>query len=444
ITDLTLTRILEAPRERVFQAWTDPAQMAQWWGPKGFTAPRCEVDARPGGSIRIDMRQWDGTVYSMDGTFRELVEPERIVFTSRPLDADGKPLFEVLHEVTLADRNGKTELTLVCKVLYATAQAPQYLKGMEQGWSETLERLNEMGREMVAVRLYPASRDLVWKMWTEPEHWKQWWGPNGFTNTLEKMEVRTGGAWEFVMHGPDGRDYKNVSQYKLVVPKERIEYVHVSEPRHEVSVQFEDLGGQTRLTMRMRFDSVDVREKVAIEFGALEGQKQTLNRLEAMLVDDLTLTRTFDAPRDLVYKAWTEPERLAKWWGPQGSTVRVASLDLRPGGMFHYCTQVGDQEMWGRFVYREVALPSRLVFVNSFSDAAGGITPNPFNPGWPLEVLDVLSLVEENGKTVLTLRGGPINATAQQRDEFVKNLPNLDKGFSGTFQALADYLAQQS
>jgi len=139
--ELNLTRILNAPRALVFKAWTDPKHVAQWWGPGGFTNPVCEVDARPGGEMRIHMRAPDGTIYPMTAIFKEIIEPERIVFQTAALDANGKPMFEVLTTVTLADQSGKTKLTLTAKVVNMTAAAPQYLAGMEAGWTQSLERL---------------------------------------------------------------------------------------------------------------------------------------------------------------------------------------------------------------------------------------------------------------------------------------------------------------
>ena len=142
--ELVLTRVFNAPRERVWKAWTDPNQVAQWWGPAGFTNPRCEVDVRPGGVLRIDMRGPDGTVYPMSGVYREVVSPERLVFTGSALDEKGKPLFEVLNTVTFADQGGKTKLTVQAQVVRKIAAvADQYLKGQEQGWSQSLERLEE-------------------------------------------------------------------------------------------------------------------------------------------------------------------------------------------------------------------------------------------------------------------------------------------------------------
>ena len=139
--ELVLTRVLDAPRELVFKAWTDPKCVAQWWGPHGFTNPVCELDLRPGGAILIHMRGPDGTVYPMTGVYQEVVEPERLLFTSAALDLDGNPMFEVLATVTFAEESGKTKQILRARVIKKTPQAAPYLAGMEAGWTQSLERL---------------------------------------------------------------------------------------------------------------------------------------------------------------------------------------------------------------------------------------------------------------------------------------------------------------
>ena len=156
----------------------------------------------------------------------------------------------------------------------------------------------------------------------------------------------------------------------------------------------------------------------------------------------LVITRVFDAPRDLVWKAWTEPDRLALWWGPKGFKLIVAGLDLRPGGVFHYGMRTANgQEMWGKFVYVEVVAPERIVLISSFSDAAGNITRHPMSAAWPLEVMNTLTLTEHDGKTTLILRGGPHNATAEERKTFEDAKTNVQMGFKGTFDQLDEYLA---
>ena len=141
---LVITRVFDAPRELVFKAWTDPKHVAHWWGPNGFTNPVCELDVRPGGAILIHMRGPDGVVYPMKSVFHEIVEPERLVFTTSSFeDEDGNPQLEVLNTVTFAEHNGKTKLTLQARVMKSTPEVAVPLAGMEEGWSESLERLGE-------------------------------------------------------------------------------------------------------------------------------------------------------------------------------------------------------------------------------------------------------------------------------------------------------------
>ena len=146
---------------------------------------------------------------------------------------------------------------------------------------------------------------------------------------------------------------------------------------------------------------------------------------------------------DLVWKAWTEQERLAKWWGPKGFTFLSGKLDLRPGGLFHYGMRSPDgQEMWGKFVYREVAPQERLVFVVSFSDKNGDTTRHPASATWPQEVLNTLTLTEQDGKTTVTIQGHPINATEEERKTFDAARGSMQQGFKGTMDQLAEFLAK--
>jgi uncharacterized protein YndB with AHSA1/START domain len=139
--ELVMKRVFDAPCRPLFKAWIDPKHVSVWWGPHEFTNPVCELDVRPGGAIRIHMRGPEGTVYPMTGVYQEIVEPERLVFTSAALDEEGNPLFEVLNTVTFAEQGGKTTLKLEACVVKSTAKAAQYLEGMEEGWHQSLERL---------------------------------------------------------------------------------------------------------------------------------------------------------------------------------------------------------------------------------------------------------------------------------------------------------------
>ena len=139
--ELTITRLFEAPRAVVFKAWTDAAQLAQWWGPRGFTNPVCEIDPRVGGAIRIHMRSPDGSIYPMSGEVREIVPPERLVFTNNALDDAGHSIIEGLTTVTFAEEGGKTRLTLHTRGSAMTEQAVGYIKGMEMGWTQSIDKL---------------------------------------------------------------------------------------------------------------------------------------------------------------------------------------------------------------------------------------------------------------------------------------------------------------
>jgi len=156
---------------------------------------------------------------------------------------------------------------------------------------------------------------------------------------------------------------------------------------------------------------------------------------------EFVISRTFDAPRELVWKAYSEAERLAEWWGPKGCKLIVGSLDFRPGGIFHYGMEwQPGKVMWGRFVYREIVRPEKLVFVSSFSDENKGVTRAPFNEHWPLEVLNVMALEDVGGKTKITLNGGPVNPTEDERKAWEGHFDSMNQGFSGTFDKLDAYL----
>jgi uncharacterized protein YndB with AHSA1/START domain len=139
--ELTITRLFAAPRALVFSAWTEAEHLAQWWGPSGFSNPVCEIDARVGGALRIHMRGPDGSVYPMQGVIREIVPPERLVFTNIATDADGRHLLEGMTTVTFADEGGKTKLTLRTRAVAVVEAAAAHLQGMEIGWTQSIDRL---------------------------------------------------------------------------------------------------------------------------------------------------------------------------------------------------------------------------------------------------------------------------------------------------------------
>jgi uncharacterized protein YndB with AHSA1/START domain len=144
---------------------------------------------------------------------------------------------------------------------------------------ETKSESATADREISTTRLLDAPRSLVFEMWTDPNHIAQWWGPNGFTTTIHEMDVRPGGVWRFIMHGPDGTDYQNHIVYNEIIEPERITYTHTSGPHFDAIITFAEEAGKTRLSMRMIFETVELRDRVVEKYGAIEGQQQTINRL---------------------------------------------------------------------------------------------------------------------------------------------------------------------
>ena len=307
--EVVITRTFDAPRALVFRAFTEPRHVARWWGPRGMANPVCEMDVRPGGAYRIVMRSPDGIDYPLRGVYREVVPPERIVFTADTSEhppewhaamarhRGGAPAGELVMTVLFEDAGGKTRVTIRNRFESNADRDAHFEMGMREGWSLSLDRLDEVlataeeapgkeraaaksgEREITASRLFDAPRELVFRVWTEPGHVARWWGPNGFRTTIREMDVRPGGAWRFVMHGPDGTDYPNQIVYVEVIPPERLVYDHVSGPTFRMTALFAEEGEKTRVSVRMLFRSREERDRTIESFHAVEGLDQTLGRL---------------------------------------------------------------------------------------------------------------------------------------------------------------------
>lgn len=154
-----------------------------------------------------------------------------------------------------------------------------------------------------------------------------------------------------------------------------------------------------------------------------------------------TFTRIFNAPRELVWQAWTDVNHLKQWFGPAGSVVTHAKMDLRVGGGFHYALKSGDNpEMWGIWTCRELDPPKKLVIIQSFSDKDGGITAHPMAPTWPKKTLSTTTFEDLGDKTKLTIYWEPFEATQEEIDTFNAARAGMDQGWNGTFDGLDAYL----
>jgi uncharacterized protein YndB with AHSA1/START domain len=159
---------------------------------------------------------------------------------------------------------------------------------------------------------------------------------------------------------------------------------------------------------------------------------------------DFVISRVFDAPRDLVWKCFTDPEHMKRWWGPKGFTNFSSKMDFRAGGRYHYGLKSPDgMTMWGRMIYREIVPPEKIVFINSFSDEQAGLSRHPMAPSWPIEMLSIFTFEEQpDGKTRFTVRWSPHNATAEEQRAFDQGHGSMTQGWSGTLDQLEAYLAK--
>ena len=158
---------------------------------------------------------------------------------------------------------------------------------------------------------------------------------------------------------------------------------------------------------------------------------------------EFVIKRSFNAPVTRLWQAWTDPDRLLHWWGPKDFEVVSTNVDLKPGGLFHYCLRSPDgQIMWGRFIYREIVPEKRLVFIVSFSDEHAGLARHPLHEGWPLQILSTVTFSESGGKTTVTVRWVAYEASPAERDTFEKGKDSMQAGWTGTLDRLEDYLAK--
>ena len=196
-------------------------------------------------------------------------------------------------------------------------------------------------RELSITRLLNAPPELVWEVWTKPEHIANWWGPIGFSTTTHEMDIKPGGVWRFMMHGPEGKDYPNKIVFIEVVKPELLVYKHTGEDhtenvRFHVTVNFKKQGNKTKLTMRSLFESPEELERVIKEYGAREGMKQTVDRLEEYLDSKqpeqgvIVVEKTYNAPVERVWKAITDKNEMKKWY------FDLSEFKAEPGFEFQF------------------------------------------------------------------------------------------------------------
>jgi uncharacterized protein YndB with AHSA1/START domain len=290
--------------------------------------------------------------------------------------------------------------------------------------------------EILITRVFAAPQAMVWGAVADPWQVGQWWGPKGFTTMITEMDLRKGGKWKLVMHGPDGTNYPNEMTFTKVVPMERIELQLVggregAEPlRFKKTMTFTDEEGGTRFSIRIEFGSAEERDQNVRDYGSIEGGKQTMERLAGYLVDKLAgggakdvkhglcITRVFDAPRELVWKAWSDPEMAIQWSGPRQFPAFHVELGKKPGDRWRIGlrgkrpgTDI-EVEMWQGGVLKESVPPEVLVYTYAWEKRSAVGLPEDGNPH---ETTITVRLDEKDGKTTMHFHQ-EFFATAGERD----------------------------
>jgi uncharacterized protein YndB with AHSA1/START domain len=307
--------------------------------------------------------------------------------------------------------------------------------------------------QIITTRLIAAPRKLVWKALTTPEHLKHFWGPDGFTNTFRTYDLRVGGQALFTMHGPDGTDWPNRFIFLTVDPPRLLRWDHDNGGEGPVDHKFvgelelTDEAGKTRIELRMTESSIAARDAVAQY--AVAGGQQNLDRLAAFVApmadekNRFVIERSFPVSQARLFKACTDVNEMMQWDAPGGMTTIKAEQDLRPGGTYHYGLASGDgNEMWGKVTYKEITPPSRLVYLQSFSDAQGGLTRHPMAPQWPLEMVTVMEFIPEGEmQTKLKISWVYAGIEDSEGETFRAAHDGMKGGWTGWFDSLAAYLS---
>jgi uncharacterized protein YndB with AHSA1/START domain len=295
------------------------------------------------------------------------------------------------------------------------------------------------------TRVYDAPLQAVWEAWTIPEEIAQWWGPRGFTLTSHSRDLRTGGHWHYTMHGPDGTDYENTTQYLEVVPGQRMVYDHGGHrdrpPLFRVTALFTERNGRTQLDMTMTFATPEVAEQTR-GFIRKAGGESTWDRLAEHLgkhagKEQFFISRSFNAGIEQVYAMWTEPDHIVQWLPPTGATMRFLRAEPRVGGSSFYAMNLAGQTMYGLIKYLALDRPNLVVYTQQFCDEQQRVVRPPFFKDWPLAMLSTVELAAEApDRTRVTVRWEPQDATAADIAEFVRQRGGMTMGWTGSFDKL--------
>ncbi len=419
--EFIITREYDAPRELVWLACTDAKHLAQWWGPRGFTAPVCEWAAQPGSRIYVVMRAPNGTDYPMGGEFLEVVPPEKLVTLTGALDDKADLRFEFRHTLTLVELDGKTKLTMRSRLMRVIApDAAQYIGGFEAGMTQSLERLTEVVEKIpfTMERIFEAPVALVWRALTTPEAMSRWYFD------LKHFKPEVGCEFSFTVEH-EGHVYDHRCKITEVVPHKRIAYTWRYHGHEGDSlVTFELLAEGDRTKLRLTHQGLETFPQLP-QFARRNFVRGWTSLIGSELKDfvehadrEIFISREFNAPRELVWEAMTNPKHVVNWWGPRGFSMTIQEMDFRVGGEWKHVLRGPDGVNYPNYsVFQEIVKPGRIVFSHGGKREGGsGVS---FVSTWSFEELAA-------DKTRVSIR--MVFPSAAERDFVVEEFGAIEGG----------------
>lgn len=442
LKEFTVERVVEAPLELVWKAYSEARRMERWWGPAGFSCTIPKMAFVPGGVTHYCLKSDQG--FEMWGLlkYRRIVPMESITALVSFSDATGgttrhpgEPEWPLeMHSITSFAKVGdKTRISVKWSPVHEKdaerAVFDRSFPSMEEGFKGTFEGLtayleeaqapgaaDPYAKPLVIVRELDAPKDLVWKAWTDPEMLKKWWGPKGFTCPTAKVDFRVGGKYLLCMKSADGNEMWTTGTFKEIIPGSKFVTTdsfadkdgNVVPSTHygmegfplelKWTVSFEVAGGKTRMTL--------VHEGMPGGFLSdmtHSGWSESFDKLEVGLTIgaprmkpdwELRITRSFDAPKALIWEVFTKPEHLAHWWGPEGFTLPLCEMDFRDGGKFVWGMRApdgSDHPMRGTFA--DIVAGESFTQVTRLDDFGD----------LPHQIVGLFSFSEKDGKAVVAI-----------------------------------------
>lgn len=304
--------------------------------------------------------------------------------------------------------------------------------------------------EIRLTRVYDAPLRAVWEAWTVPEQVAKWWGPRGFTLTTHGKDLRAGGHWRYTMHGPDGVDYPNLAKYHVVEPHRKLVYDHGATDDgpalFHVTVTFTEADGRTTMALVFALSSPEAAAEIAKRIRQAGGNA-TWDRLAEHLEEvssgrqRFVINRTLDAPIARAFEMWADPEHLAKWLPPPGTTMRFLRSGIAAGRSTLFIIEGQHGTMHVRAEYLEIDPPRRIVYTQQFVDEREQLAPAPGADTWPATLLTTVLFAEEApDRTRVTVTSEPHGeldeVTGAEVEAFVRERAGMTLGWTSSFDAL--------